>query len=97
MVRLEKQRLANGEQTELDSEIMVHMDDDFTQELNQMPAAVQEMSADYTSIDTQDLMANSSVEKGEPTIQTSTTKHPIFQFSGFKDEVHTGISATRFY
>ena len=82
--RFEQERLEN-DTTELDSEVMAQMDDDFTQE--RKPAVQQETSADYTNINTQDLMANDSANRADTTTAPPPTVIRNFQFSGFKDEV----------
>ena len=64
---------------------MAQMDDDFTQE--RKPAVQQETSADYTNINTQDLMANDAAHQADTTTAPPPTVIRNFQFSGFKDEV----------
>ena len=76
--RCEREILENGN-SDLDSEIMAQMEDDFTQERQDIkPTASQDLSADYTT-DVQDKMETSLHESPVPCKR--------FQFSGFSNEV----------
>lgn len=78
--RFEREKL-DKDDTEIDSDMLAQMDDDFTQESQQQQCSTSsacDNSADYTNIDTQDLLANNPIDGAGKS---------IFQFSGFKDEV----------
>lgn len=71
-----------NESSELDSEVMAQMEDEFTQE-GEMPKqpTSQDLSADYTT--------NMVDEMQSPLQPDCPTSNKVFQFSGFTNEVGT--------